>query len=105
MLDVNVKKDNMKTLEAYRAGLMVKPTLRNLFLELTMRCNERCLHCGSSCGDVASEELTAAQYAKFLAEVKGDFGTEKKMLTARRRPLGHCRRHQWRADCRSGASV
>ena len=80
MLDVKVKKDNMKTLEAYRAGLMVKPMLRNLFLELTMRCNERCLHCGSSCGDVASEELTAAQYAKFLAEVKGDFGTEKKML-------------------------
>ena len=80
MLDVNVKKDNMKTLEAYRAGLMVKPMLRNLFLELTVRCNERCLHCGSSCGDVTSEELTATQYQKFLAEIKGDFGTEKKML-------------------------
>lgn len=80
MLDVNLKKDNMKTLEAYRAGLMVKPQLRHLFLELTLRCNEKCLHCGSSCGDVSSEELTAQQYAKFLAEVKGDFGTKDKML-------------------------
>lgn len=80
MLDVNVKKDNMKTLEAYRAGLMIKPQLRHLFLELTLRCNERCLHCGSNCGDVSSEEITPKQYAKFLAEVKGDFGTADKML-------------------------
>lgn len=80
MLDVNTKIDNMKTLEAYRAGLMIKPTLRNLFLELTMRCNERCLHCGSSCGDVSSEELTVSQYSKFLAEIKGDFGVDNKML-------------------------
>lgn len=80
MLDVNIKKEHMKTLEAYRAGLMIKPQLRHLFLELTLRCNEKCLHCGSSCGDVSSEELTAQQYAKFLAEVKGDFGTKDKML-------------------------
>ncbi len=80
MLDVNIKKEHMKTLEAYRAGLMIKPQLRHLFLELTLRCNEKCLHCGSSCGDVSSEELTAQQYAKFLAEVKGDFGTNDKML-------------------------
>lgn len=80
MLDVNVKKDNMKTLEAYRAGLMIKPQLRHLFLELTLRCNEKCLHCGSSCGDQHSEELTVAQYSKFLAEVKGDFGIANKML-------------------------
>lgn len=64
MLDVNVKKDNMKTLEAYRAGLMIKPQLRHLFLELTLRCNERCLHCGSNCGDQHSEELTVSQYSK-----------------------------------------
>ena len=80
MLDENIKLENMKSLEAYRAGLMIKPTLRNLFLELTLRCNERCLHCGSSCGDVKSEELTLTQYQKFLAEIKGDFGTDKKML-------------------------
>ena len=80
MFDVNIKKDHMKTIEAYRAGLMIKPQLRNLFLELTVRCNERCLHCGSSCGDVSSDELTLQQYSKFLAEIKGDFGTKDKML-------------------------
>lgn len=80
MLDVNVKKREMKTIEAYRAGLMIKPQLRHLFLELTMKCNEKCLHCGSSCGDVFSDELTAQQYSKFLAEVKGDFGVQNKML-------------------------
>ncbi len=78
MFDVNIKKDNMKTLEAYRAGLMIKPQLRHLFLELTLRCNEKCLHCGSSCGDVQMDELNVNQYAKFLAEVKGDFGTANK---------------------------
>lgn len=80
MFDENVKRDNMKTLEAYRAGLMIKPQLRHLFLELTLRCNERCLHCGSNCGDVMLDELTVNQYAKFLAEIKGDFGTADKML-------------------------
>lgn len=80
MFDVNIKKDNMKTLEAYRAGLMIKPQLRHLFLELTLRCNEKCLHCGSSCGDVQMDELNVNQYAKFLAEIKGDFGTANKML-------------------------
>lgn len=80
MFDVKKKNEEMKTIAAYRAGLFVNPKLRNLFLELTLRCNERCLHCGSSCGDVSSEELTVTQYQKFLAEIKGDFGTQEKML-------------------------
>lgn len=80
MLDVIMKKKRQKSVEAYRAALKIKPELRHLFLELTLRCNERCLHCGSRCGDVSSEELTPAQYGKFLAEIKGDFGTENKML-------------------------
>ncbi len=80
MLDVNIKKKHLDALADYRNSLKTAPQLRNLFLELTLRCNERCLHCGSWCGDVKSEELTAAQYGKFLAEIKGDFGTDKKML-------------------------
>lgn len=80
MFDVNVKTDNLQTLADYRRGLMKKPELRNLFLELTLRCNERCIHCGSSCGDVPSEELAVAEYDKLLREVKEDLGTQKKML-------------------------
>ena len=80
MLNVDTKRSHMTALAAYRKGLHTVPDLRNLFLELTLRCNERCLHCGSSCGDVRSEELTAAQYRRFLDEVKADFGTSHKML-------------------------
>ena len=37
-----------------------KPILRTLFLELTLRCNARCEHCGSSCGDeIRKDEITA----------------------------------------------
>lgn len=80
MLNVDVKKDNMKTLEEYREGLKKTPKLRNLFFELTMRCNERCLHCGSWCGDVKSEELDVATYHRIMDELKEDFGTGDKML-------------------------
>lgn len=80
MLNEQLKLDNLTRLAAYRRGLWTKPELHHLFLELTLRCNEKCLHCGSRCGDVRSEELTAAQYRTFLTEIKEDFGTEGKML-------------------------
>ena len=80
MLDVNKKIDNLNTLKEYRDSLFVKPQLRHLFLELTMRCNENCLHCGSRCNDVFSDELTVQQYHDFLTQVKNDMGTDKKML-------------------------
>ncbi|MBR6872789.1 MAG: radical SAM protein [Ruminococcus sp.] len=80
MLNVDVKNKNLQTLAEYRRGLLKKPELRNLFLELTLRCNERCIHCGSSCGDVPSEELEVAEYDRLLREVKEDLGTGRKML-------------------------
>ncbi|MBR6101449.1 MAG: radical SAM protein [Ruminococcus sp.] len=80
MLDINKKRSDLDVLAEYRRGLLKKPELRNLFLELTLRCNERCIHCGSSCGDVTSEELAVSEYDKLLREVKEDFGTGHKML-------------------------
>lgn len=80
MLNVDTKRSRLEQLREHRYGLWKTPKLRHLFLELTMRCNERCLHCGSRCGDVASEELTVEQYRRFLDEVKADFGTQDKML-------------------------
>ena len=80
MLNTDIKRSHMTELAAYRKGLHTVPDLRYLFLELTMRCNERCLHCGSSCGDVQSEELSVECYRRFLDEVKEDFGTGRKML-------------------------
>lgn len=80
MLDVNRKNNDLLKLSEYRKNLMKNPQLRNLFLELTLRCNENCLHCGSRCGEVHSEEITAAHYHDFLSQVKEDMGTERKML-------------------------
>ena len=80
MLNTDVKRAHMTELAAYRKGLHTVPDLRQLFLELTMRCNEHCLHCGSNCGDVQSEELSAKRYQLFLDEIKADFGTGRKML-------------------------
>ncbi|MBQ6042239.1 MAG: radical SAM protein [Oscillospiraceae bacterium] len=80
MLNTEIKENSMKRLAVYREGLKAMPQLKNLFLELTLRCNERCLHCGSSCGDVPSEELSVEQYRTFLTKLKEDMGTEDYML-------------------------
>ncbi len=80
MFDIKMKNKHLRQLEEYRRSLMKKPDLRNLFLELTLRCNEHCLHCGSWCGDVKSEELSVEQYRKFLEEVKEDMTVNGKML-------------------------
>lgn len=70
---IQLKKEQMSQLADYRKVLYEHPVLRYLFLELTLRCNERCLHCGSLCGDVESKELTLAQYRKILDDLKADF--------------------------------
>ncbi len=80
MLDVTQKERHQTDLARYRYGLWRVPRLRHLFLELTLRCNENCLHCGSRCGELRSEELTVAQYRRFLDEIKADLGTQDKML-------------------------
>ena len=73
-----VKKTHMRQLADYRRSILSSPPLRNLFLELTLRCNERCVHCGSRCGEHDRvPELSLAQYRKILDDVKRDFGTER----------------------------
>lgn len=68
MLNIMNKKKRMRELEQTR-GIR----LEHLFLELTMRCNERCLHCGSRCGDIAQDEMTPKQYHEFLTQIAEDF--------------------------------
>lgn len=80
MLDTNKKIADLNKLREYREGLFSEPQLRNLFLELTLRCNENCLHCGSRCGEVKSEEITVEDYRKLLTKVKADFGLKRKMI-------------------------
>lgn len=70
-----VKRGHLQQLADYRRSILQHPPLRHLFLELTLRCNENCLHCGSRCGEETHPpELSLAQYKALLDEIKSDFG-------------------------------
>ena len=68
-----LKTQHLNALAEYAGTLYRAPKLRHLFLELTLRCNEHCFHCGSSCGDLPSPELPLSVYKRLLDEVKEDF--------------------------------
>ena len=80
MFDVNIKKENLEALRKHRETLFKEPKLKNLFFEMTLRCNENCLHCGSRCNEVKVEELPAEYYMRVLDEVKEKLGTGGKMI-------------------------
>lgn len=68
-----VKKQHLEQLAQYRDSIIKKPPLRHLFLELTLRCNQFCIHCGSRCGEhECPPELTLDQYKKILDDIKHD---------------------------------
>ena len=76
----NIKISHMRQLADYREGLRKAPQLRQLFLELTLQCNEHCLHCGSSCGSAPCPLITLEQYKTFLTKIKHDFDISRMML-------------------------
>lgn len=76
-----LKEDELNILSSYRKSILNNPPLKNLFLELTLRCNEKCIHCGSRCEENGKyNELTAKQYKKILDDVKRDFDISEIML-------------------------
>ena len=53
-----IKKKNMIAIAKYRKKLYKKPILKDLFIEVTLRCNAKCEHCGSSCGyEIPEDEI------------------------------------------------
>ncbi len=78
MNPAQVKIIHMRQLAEYRRSIIGAPPLKNLFLEFTLRCNERCIHCGSRCGEHDRvNELSKEQYRKILDDVKRDFGVKQ----------------------------
>ena len=75
-----LKKQHLEKLADYRNNLYKHPQLRQLFFELTLKCNEACFHCGSSCGAVRPDGLPTEVYARILEEVKQNFDISKLML-------------------------
>ncbi len=77
----SIKEQHLERLAAYTRTLYEKPDLRHLFLELTLRCNSKCFHCGSSCtASAAEDELTLEEYRRLLDQVKEDFDLSRIML-------------------------
>ncbi|MBP5170204.1 MAG: radical SAM protein [Oscillospiraceae bacterium] len=76
----NIKEQHMDMLSAYVRGLYQKPDLRQLFLELTLQCNEHCFHCGSSCTAAPGDMLTLEEYRSVLEQVKQDFDISRVFL-------------------------
>ena len=66
----------------YRKKEYKKHELKGLFLEVTSRCNARCEHCGSSCGDfIPKDEIEGAQIKNVLREIYDkNYNTSRIML-------------------------
>ena len=59
-----------------------QPILSNLFLEVTLRCNAKCEHCGSSCGyKIPKDEISAEDLKKTLLEIHKRYGAQNVFLT------------------------
>ena len=57
------------------------PYLNSLFLEVTLRCNARCEHCGSSCGDeIPKDEISKEDLMRTLKEIDEKYGAENVFL-------------------------
>ena len=76
----SLKEQHLEKLADYREDLYKHPQLRQLFFELTLKCNEACFHCGSSCGAARPDGLPAEVYAGILDEVKQNFDIGRLML-------------------------
>ena len=62
--------------------LIKHPKLTYLFLEVTLRCNAKCEHCGSSCGyDIPKDEISAEELKKALLEIHEHYGAKNVFLT------------------------
>ncbi len=76
-----IKIRNLDKLYDYRQELYKHPRLTDLFLEVTSRCNARCEHCGSSCGDkVITDEVSADDLKKTLLEISKHYNPKEILL-------------------------
>ena len=68
-----IKNFKIKSLERNRKEILSyykKPHLNSLFIEITLRCNAKCEHCGSSCGyEFPKDEISAEHIKKTLLEI------------------------------------
>lgn len=75
-LPLEIKEVHLAKVRAYVDRLYLKPTLNQLFIEMTLNCNEHCRHCGSRCGDLKMQnQLTDQEILDFLSDLKSKVDT------------------------------
>ena len=75
-----IKTEHLGLRADYRESLFREPRLQSFFIELTSRCNLRCAHCGSSCGDLPAADLPAPAIHRLLEDVRQHFDLSEIML-------------------------
>lgn len=76
-----IKEKNMKNIAKYRKVLYKKPILKDLFLEVTLRCNAKCEHCGSNCGyEQPSDEISANDLKRALKNIADNYNAKDIIL-------------------------
>lgn len=69
-LNTDFKNIHLGQVREYVDELYKNPTLKSLFIEMTLNCNEHCRHCGSKCGDVTmKDQLTDKEILDFLKDL------------------------------------
>ncbi|MDO4467557.1 MAG: radical SAM protein [Bacillota bacterium] len=80
-LSAYAKIEHLNRLAEYRKELQKQPQLRQLFIEMTMHCNQHCRHCGSKCGDVQEvSSLSKKEIMDVMQEVIDSFDMESFMF-------------------------
>ena len=77
---IKVKEQILDRRSEVRESLYVKPDLRHLFFELTLKCNERCFHCGSGCEPGQISGLSLEKYAQILDDVDANFDKRRILI-------------------------
>lgn len=68
--------------------LYKKPVLKQLFFEFTLNCNEKCFHCGSSCGmERVTGELEKEEWFAIIDEVAENFSPKPMICITGGEPL------------------
>ncbi|MBQ7240046.1 MAG: radical SAM protein [Bacilli bacterium] len=76
-----IKIKNLEKLHEYRQYLYKNPKLRDLFIEVTSRCNARCEHCGSQCGDfIPKDEISAEDLKRTLLDISKRYDPKDVLL-------------------------
>lgn len=80
-IDTEIKAEHFKKLNTYKESLRENPVLKNLFIEMTLNCNQKCLHCGSNAGcNIFGRALTDDEIYLTVLRLKADLLENKEKI-------------------------